>query len=72
VLIPFSYYLANVNSRSLYAIIRLSVACNARACYSGSWNFQQYFYGIWYLDHLLTSIKNFMEIVPGEPLHQGS
>jgi len=52
-------FLANVNSRSrsLYAIARpsgclssvvcLSV-CNARAPYSGGWNFRQYFYGIRY------------------------
>ena len=27
---------------------------------------------IWYLGHPLTSIKNFKEIVPGEPLRRGS
>jgi len=53
-------FLANVNSRSpsLYAIARpsvvcLSSVCNARAPYSGGWNFGQYFYGIWYLGHPL-------------------
>jgi len=45
----------------------LSVVCNARARYSGSSNFRQYFYGIWYLGHPLTSSENFTEIVPGEP-----
>jgi len=25
----------------------LSSVCNARAPYSGGWNFRQYFYGIW-------------------------
>ena len=76
-------FLANVNSRSrsLYAIARpsvcrlsvcrLSVVCNVRAPYSGGWNFRQYFYGIRYLGHPLTSTKNFMEIVPGEPLRRG-
>jgi len=34
--------------------------------------FWQYFYGIRYLGHPLTSIENFTEIVPGEPLHRGS
>jgi len=46
----------------------LSVVCNARARYSGGSNFRQYFYGIWYLGHPLTSTENFTEIVPWEPL----
>jgi len=33
---------------------------------------RQYFYGIWYLSHPLTSTENFTEIVPGEPLRRGS
>ena len=72
-------FLANVNSRlrSLYAIARpsvcrLSVVCNVRAPYSGGSNFRQYFYGISYLGHPLTSTENFGEIVPGEPLRRGS
>jgi len=75
--------LANVNSRSrsLYAIARPSVVClsvcrlsvcNVRAPYSGGSNFRQYFYGIWYPSHPLTSTENFTEIVPGEPLRRGS
>ena len=71
--------LANVNSRSrsLYAIARPSVCLssvvgNARAPYSGGSNFWQYFYGIWYPSHPLTSTENFTEIVPGEPLRRGS
>jgi len=35
----------------MLSLVRLSVVCNARAPYSGSSNFRQYFYGIWYLDH---------------------
>ena len=46
--------------------------CNARAPYSGSSNFRQYFYGIWYLGHPLTSTENFTEIIPGEPVRRGS
>jgi len=72
-------FLANVNSRSrsLYAIARpsvvcLSVVCNVRAPYSGGSDFRQYFYGIRYLGHPWTSAENFTEIVPGEPLRQGS
>ena len=72
-------FLANVNSRSrsLYAIARpsvvcLSFVCNVRAPYSGGSNFRQYFYGIRYLGHPLTSTENFMEIVLGEPLRRGS
>ena len=67
-------FLANVNS--LYAIARpsvcrLSVVCNVRAPYSGGSNFRQYFYGIRYLGHPLTSTEHFTEIVPGEPLRRG-
>jgi len=69
-------FIANVNSRSrsLFAVARpsLSVVCNVRAPYSGCSNFRQYFYGIRYLGHLLTSIENFTEIVPGELLRRGS
>jgi len=67
-------FLVNVNSRSrsLYAIARPSVVCNVRAPYSGGLNFPQYFYGIGYLGHRLTSTENFTEIVPGEPLRRGS
>jgi len=49
------------------SIVCLSV-CNARAPYSGGLNFRQYFYGIWYLGHPLTSTENFTDILPGEPL----
>jgi len=56
----------------LSSVCRLSVVCNARAPHSGGWNFRQYFYGIWYLGHPLTSTENFMKIVPGEPLRRGS
>jgi len=49
----------------------LSVVCNVRAPYSGDSNFRQYFYGIRYLGHPLTSTENFTEIVPGEPLRKG-
>ena len=50
----------------------LSVVGNARAPYSGGCNFRQYFYGIRYLGHPMTSTENFTEIVPGEPLRWGS
>jgi len=45
--------------------------CNVRAPYSGGSNFRQYFYGIRYLGHPLTSTENFTEIVPGEPIRRG-
>jgi len=71
--------LANVNSRSrsLFAVARpsvcrLSIVCNVRTPYSGGSHFWQYLYGIRYLGHLLTSIKNFTEIVPEERLRRGS
>ena len=53
------------------SLCRLSVVCNVRAPYSGGSNFRQYFYGIRYLGHPLTSTENFTEIVPGEPLRRG-
>ena len=49
-----------------------SVLCNVRAPYSRGWNFRQYFFTILYLSHPLTSVQNFTEIVPGEPLCQGA
>ena len=69
--IRFSF-LANVHVRYLLSPVRLSVVCNVRASYSGDSNFRQYFYGIRYLGHPLTSTENFTEIVPGEPLRRGS
>ena len=54
----------------LSPVCRLSV-CNVHAPYSGDWNFPQCFYAVWYLGHLWPFSKNFTEIVPGEPLHQG-
>jgi len=66
----------NSRSRSIYAIARpsvcLSVVCNVRAPYSGGSNFRQYFYGIMYPGYPLTSVENFTEIVPREPLRRGS
>ena len=53
------------------SVCRLSVVCNVRALYSGGWNFRQYFYGVRYLGHPLTSTENFTENVPGEPLRRG-
>ena len=64
--------------RYMLSPVRLSVVClssvvgNTRAPYSGGSNFRQYFYGIWYPSHPLTSTENFTEIVPGEPLRRGS
>ena len=62
-----------VHARYMLSPVRLSsVVCNVRAPYSCGSNFQQYFYGIRYLGHPLTSTENFTEIVPGEPLRRGS
>jgi len=73
-------FLANVNSRSrtfTFAICYRpsmclsSVVCNARAPYLGGcdWNFRQYFYGIWYLGHPLTSTDNFTVVLFFYPRH---
>jgi len=59
----------NTRSRSLLCRRILSVVClyNVRASYSDDWNFRQCFYAFWYLGHLWPFVKNFTEIVPGEP-----
>jgi len=54
------------------SVCRLSVVGNTRAPYSADCNFGQYFYGVRYLGHPLTSTENFTEIVPREPLRRGS
>ena len=48
----------------------LSVVCNVGAPYSGGWSFRQYFFTAVYASHPLTSVQNFTEIVPGEPLRR--
>ena len=54
---PCLPFLANV--RYMLSPVRLSVVCNVRAPYSGGSNFWQYFYGIRYLGHPLTSAEKF-------------
>jgi len=49
----------------------LSCVGDDGAPYSAGWNFQQFFFAVWYLGHPLTSTENFTEIVPGEPLRPG-
>jgi len=46
--------------------------CNARALYSGGWNFRQYFYGKIGTLAVRWHPQNFTEIVPGKPLRRGS
>jgi len=59
-------------SRSLYAIAVPSVVCLQRSCALLSrLKFSAIFFAVWYLGHLLTSMVNFTEIVPGEPLRRG-
>jgi len=50
------------------SVCRLSsVVCNARAPYSGGWNFPQYFYGSWYLGHPDIHIKLYGNRPRGTP-----
>jgi len=60
-----SRFLANV----LHAIARPSVCLSSVTLVRSTqaFKFRQYFYGIWYLGHPLTSMENFTEIVPGSP-----
>ena len=53
--------------------ISMSVVCKIRAPYLGGWNFRQYFFAALYLSHfdLRSTVQNFTEIVPGEPLRRG-
>jgi len=71
-------FLANVNSHSrwLYVVARpsvvcVSVICNVHASYSGGSNFPQYFYGIRYLGHSLTSTENSRRSSQGNPAAGG-
>ena len=48
-----------------------AVVCNVRAPYSRGWNFRKYFSAVLYLSHPLTSVENFTEILPWEPLRRG-
>ena len=41
--------------------VRLSVVCNVGAPYSAGWNIPQFFFGVSYLGHPLTSTENFTE-----------
>ena len=52
------------------SVCRRLSSVNVRAPYSGGSNFRQYFDGIKYLGHPLTSTENFTEIVAGEPLRR--
>ena len=61
------YLLSPVRLSVCLSVVHLSVVYNVRAPYSGGSNFRQYFYGVRYLGHPLTSAEKFTEIVPGEP-----
>ena len=54
---------------SLLSQFRLSVR-NVGTPYSGGWSFRQYFFTAVYAGHPLTSVQNFTEVVPGEPLRR--
>ena len=79
---PRKGHSSSVSFRSMYIVAKqlpisataehLFVTGNVRAPYSSGSNFRQYFYGISYLGHPLTSTENFTEIVPGEPLRRGT
>jgi len=53
------------------SVVSLSVVCNVGTPYSGGWTFRQYFFTAVYAGHPLTSVQNFMEVVPRKPLHRG-
>jgi len=54
--------------------VRLPVVClSVTSCtHAGGRNFRQYFYGLWYVGHPLTSKKKFTEIIAEEPLRRGT
>jgi len=53
--------------------LRWGLCCRKSVCLSSvtfvhptrGWSFRQYFFAIVYLSHALTSVQNFMEIIPG-------
>ena len=49
----------------------LSSVYNVGAPYSGGWTFRQNFFTAVYAGHPLTTLQNFTEVVPGEPLRRG-
>jgi len=55
----------------VFPVANPSVVCNICAPYSAGCNFRQCFYAIFHLNHPLTSVQNFTEIVPGTPIHRG-
>jgi len=60
--------LCYLNSVYLSFVCRL--VCNVLAPYLGGLSFRQYFFTAVYAGHPLTSVQNFTEIVPGEPLRR--
>ena len=54
----------------VFAIANLSVVCNVHAPYSGGLKLSAIFLCHLYYSHPLTSVQNFTEIIPGEPLRQ--
>ena len=74
IIIMFVYYpnVTTLRSGLCYRkSVCLSVVCNAGAPYSGGRRFRQYFFIAVYLSRPLTSVQNFTDIVPGEPLRRG-
>ena len=68
----FLVVLVHVHIHYMPPPVRLSsVIRNARAPYSGSSNFRQYFYGIRYLGHPLTSLKISRRSSQGNPSDGG-
>jgi len=61
----------NSRSRSLFAVVRPSVCLSSVTFVRPTQAVRQYFYGIRYLGHPLTSTENFTEIVRREPLRRG-
>ena len=76
----FLLFVSLFSVRYMLSPVRLSVVClsvvclsvcNARAPYSSGLNFPQYFYGIWYLGHPVTSHKILRRSSQGNPSARG-
>ena len=55
----------------VFAIANPSVVCNVRAPYSGELKLSEIFLRHFVPYHHLTSMQNFTEIIPGQPIRRG-
>jgi len=60
--VTFGSLLSQIHLSSVVCLWSVTFVCPTQV---------QYFFAILYLSHPFTSVQNFTEIIPGEPLHRG-